>query len=122
MPITDEVEGFSRLHPAAPVTVVEERGRIVLFLSGSFDIKLSADIEVLLAGVIDRAEIARPLVLDLAAVNYISSSGVGALAATLVRARKRNISLFVRNMTAKVRSVFEILGLLNYFVEESADE
>jgi anti-anti-sigma factor len=83
---------------------------------------LAADIEILLASVIDLVEIVHPLVLDLAAVNYISSSGVGALAMALARARKRNMSFFVRNMTTKVRAVFEILGLLDFFAEESIDE
>jgi anti-anti-sigma factor len=122
MPIVAIVERFSALHPEAPARVAEDRGRIVLSLSGSFDIKLAADIEILLASVIDLVEIVHPLVLDLAAVNYISSSGVGALAMALARARKRNMSFFVRNMTTKVRAVFEILGLLDFFAEESIDE
>jgi anti-sigma B factor antagonist len=122
MPIASIVERFSVLHPETPVKVAEDRGRIILSLSGSFDIKLAAEVEILLADVIDGAEIVHPLVLDLAAVNYISSSGVGALANALARARKRNLPFFVRNMTAKVRMVFDILGLLEFFVEECIDD
>ncbi|MCX7023925.1 MAG: STAS domain-containing protein [Spirochaetes bacterium] len=120
--ITQIVDRFSALHPETPASVAEERGRVVLGLSGSFDIKLAGEVEGLLASVIDQLEAGRSLVVDLAAVYYVSSTGIGALVTSLVRAQRRNVPFLVRNMTKKVRSVFDILGLLHFFSKDESDD
>ena len=115
------VEAFSIRHPEAPISVSVSPSATVLAFSGSFDMRFSTEVEALLAKVIDLVEIDRPLVLDLSAVGYISSTGVGALVATLARSRRRNLPLVLRNMTPKVSSVFELLGFLQFFSRESAN-
>jgi anti-anti-sigma factor len=122
MSITGIVERFSELHPDAPAKVEEVRGRIVMSFSGSFDMKLAVDVESLLASVIDRIETGRHLVVDLSDVNYISSTGIGALVTSLLHAQGKHVPFVVRNLTPKVRSVFEILGLLVFFPEGEKDD
>jgi anti-sigma B factor antagonist len=59
----------------------------------------------------------KPIIIDLGKVDFISSTGVGSLVMALTRARKRNITLKLRDITDKVRSVFDLLGFLQFFGE-----
>jgi anti-anti-sigma factor len=122
MSISAVVDNFSAMHTEAPASVVEGRDGIVLSLSGSFDMKLASDVEGFLVSVIDLVEMGRPLILDLSGVDYMSSTGIGSLVTSLVRAKRRNVRLVVRNMTPKVRSVFELLGFMQFFNEDGADD
>jgi anti-anti-sigma factor len=121
MSILQIINEFSARHPEAPIAVAIGPSGTIVALAGSFDMRISTEVEVLLAAVVDLAEIDRPLILDLSAVGYVSSTGVGALVTTLARARRRNLPLFLRNMTPKVSSVFELLGFLQFFPRDGAD-
>lgn len=60
------------------------------------------------------------LVLRLDGVQYISSSGVGALARILAEAETRKIRMSFKGISPSCRDVFSVLGLLRYFnVQES---
>jgi anti-anti-sigma factor len=122
MSISAVVDNFSAMHTEAPASVAEGRDGIVLSLSGSFDMKLASEVEGFLVSVIDLVEMGRPLILDLSGVDYMSSTGIGSLVTSLVRAKRRNVRLVVRNMTPKVRSVFELLGFMQFFNEDGADD
>jgi len=55
------------------------------------------------------------LIVDMNGVSYISSTGIGALTNVMVKAKKREIALMLRSIQPKVRSVFELLGVLSFF-------
>ena len=106
---------FTSLHPDTPVSISLEGHMTVLSLSGPMDLKLSTDVSVLLEAVIDGMDNDRVLVVDLRSVNYISSTGVGCLVNALISAGKRDLGFALRNMTEKVRAVFQVLGLISFF-------
>jgi anti-sigma B factor antagonist len=102
--------------------VLEEDGKgTVVRLSGSLDLALSERLQRFFPQLISQQRGWSRIVVDLEGVNYISSTGVGALTDALVKAKKRDIGFVLRNMQPKVRSVFELLGLLKFFDEERAD-
>ncbi|MEI6874169.1 MAG: STAS domain-containing protein [Spirochaetota bacterium] len=96
-------------------------GRLVLTISGVMDTSISNDIERLLASIVDLAGVEQLLVADLSGVTYISSTGIGALVSTLVRARKRNLAFNLARMPEKIHAVFELLGFLQFFTIEARD-
>ncbi|MFZ4618348.1 MAG: STAS domain-containing protein [Rectinemataceae bacterium] len=122
MTIAEAVAEFSLRHPDAPATLLPAGEGIVLGLSGALDMKISHDVDSLLSEVIDLAEVGQLFTVDLAKVDYISSTGVGSLVMALTRARKRNITLKLRDITDKVRSVFDLLGFLQFFGESRTHE
>ena len=122
MVIADLVEGFTARHPETSAVVDCSKGGIVLSLAGSLDMRVSHDLDELLASAVDLAEPGHPFAVDMGSVDYISSTGVGTLVMALSRARKKNIVQTLRNMTATVSGVFELLGFLQFFRNEAGDE
>ena len=59
--------------------------------------------------------------VGLSGVACISSTGVGALTATLISARKRGASIVFRRIPPKVSSILEILGIAAFFPTEDDD-
>lgn len=95
---------------------------LVLHLAGSLDLECSAALQRLMLLIIERDPVTVCLTIDLEQVNYISSTGVGALTIALTTALKSNKRFRLRNLQPKVRSVFSLLGLLSYFEEERRDD
>jgi anti-sigma B factor antagonist len=83
------------------VTVVAPRGDV--------DMAVAEDVRRRLADIVDRGR-AR-LVLDLGAVVYIDSSGLGALVAAMKRARAAGGDIKVCALENDVRALFEITRL-----------
>jgi len=61
------------------------------------------------------------LSLDLSAVSYISSTGVGALSGTLVLARRKGVELVIVGLSEAAARILRNLGLLEYFKVERID-
>lgn len=110
---------FAKL-PSGSARAVEDAAGITLFLSGPLDLESSRRVQDLLAWIIAERAGQPRLVVDLAAVSYISSTGVGALSSALIAARARDLPLYLRNLQPKIRSVFTLLGLMDFF-EEAPD-
>ncbi len=84
-----------------PVTVVAPHGDI--------DMAVSDDLRVRLTTLVDRGRVR--LVLDLDAVMYIDSSGLGALVAAMKHARAAGGDIAVCGLASDVRALFEITRL-----------
>jgi anti-sigma B factor antagonist len=66
------------------------------------------------------------LVVEMKAVNYISSSGLRALLTARRQARSRGGDVFLCNLHSRVREIFEMVGFMSVFgiyptSEEAAD-
>lgn len=94
---------------------------IELWLAGPLDLEGSGALQALLGWIIDHQDSQGKLLVDLEHVGYISSTGVGALTQALTAARKRNTRFMLRNLQPKVRSIFMLLGLMDYFQEEGSN-
>jgi anti-anti-sigma factor len=88
---------------------------LCLILSGSLDNNNSREFHELASEALASIEGGDSLILDLEALEYISSSGVGTLTTLLAEARRSGVFLFIRNMRDRVKAVFDVLGFSDFF-------
>jgi anti-sigma B factor antagonist len=89
-------------------------GEWILVVLGEIDVATSPRLRAELASVLDRG--ARTIVLDLSAMSFIDSSGLGVLVGALKRLREQQgDDIVVRGLQDPVRRVFEITGLTELF-------
>jgi len=95
------------------VHVENHSGTTVIAPQGDVDLSTSRDLQSSLRKAMD----ARParVVVDLAKVPYMDSSGVATLVEAMQIARKQSTRLVLCGMQEKVRSIFEIARLDRVF-------
>jgi anti-sigma B factor antagonist len=86
-----------------------EEGRVVVTVSGAIDLQTRG--ELLDAGHSALEGGAKQLVLDLAAVSFIDSTGIGALVELGHDADDGSANLVLRNPSARVERILEVTGL-----------
>ena len=110
MEVPDEIQVFwSYAEPEAPAVVI---------VKGSLDLKIAYRLRSVLLELIDLMSPNQDLYIDLRHVDYISSTGVGILSAALTHANDKQVRFYISTLTAKVRSVFDSLGLISWFTEK----
>jgi anti-anti-sigma factor len=121
MPIS--LEAFNRMnYPESCVhsecRFDEAEGRLTVSISGQLDEWCS---KVLTGGMLEVLEdgrgVLKTIVIDLGGLTYISSSGVGALCTMMLSSRDRGVALFLYRVDKRIKSVFTLLGLWEYFEE-----
>lgn len=90
-----------------------EKRTAIYEASGEIDLHRSAEFQQALLAL--AAEKPEQIVLDLAGVDYMDSSGVASLVKLLARVRRDGIGLKLAGMKPRVRSVFEITRLDTVF-------
>lgn len=103
------------------VDVTAKPGAVLLKPHGDVDLSCARELQ----GALHQALREKParLIVDLADVPYMDSSGVATLVEAMQIARKGKTSVILCNMQEKVRSIFEIARLDRVFkIVGSADE
>lgn len=105
------------------VSMHEESGAVVLVPTDDVDLSTARDLQHALREALDRAGGGGRLIVDLAGVPYMDSSGVATLVEAMQIARKKDTALVLCGLQPKVRSIFEIARLDRVFtiVETRAD-
>jgi anti-sigma B factor antagonist len=85
----------------------------VLTVSGKIDAVTSKDLENALAGLIDKNEVF--LVIDMEKVEYLSSSGLRVLMASLNKLKKMQGDLLLAALQPFVKEVFSLTGAIRFF-------
>jgi len=80
---------------------------------GEIDVATAPELRDALYRLIDRGE--KDICVDMKGVTFIDSSGLGALVASLKRARQGDADITITNLAGASRKVFEITGLLEVF-------
>jgi anti-sigma B factor antagonist len=88
------------------VTIVDIRGRIVLG-------EESASVRDMICDLLSKGH--KQILLNLGAVDYIDSMGLGSLVGAFVRVRKQGGELKLLNLTDKVTDVMQITKLYTVF-------
>jgi anti-sigma B factor antagonist len=106
-------------HEASPsfgYTIARDGNEATVVASGEIDLASSPELRRELQALLDDG--ARRIVLDLGAVTFIDSSGLGVLVGVLKRINEEGDegSLEIRGLNGPVRKVFEITGLHEIFV------
>lgn len=91
------------------VTVSRESDEVVLVLSGELDVYTATQFRERVVDLIHDARL--HLVIDLAAVHFVDSTGLGALVGELNRVVQGGGSMVLRGPTPPVRRTIEMVGL-----------
>lgn len=97
---------YADVREVADVRVVALKGKITI---GAGDIEMREAIQVLLDGG------AKKLVVDLAQVSTIDSSGIGELVGCYTKAANRGAKLKLMNLTQKTSDVLTVTKLITVF-------
>jgi anti-sigma B factor antagonist len=93
---------------------------VALAISGEMDVYVSPDLRQEVTGIIDSG---RHLIIDLGAIDYLDSTGMGVLVGALKRAQSHDLMFILICNNSRIIKLFEITGLLKVFVfAESVDE
>ncbi len=94
---------------------IKDNDQVVVDIKGRLETANSNSFLNYMAEVIDNAATGCELVLSMADLHYVSSTGIGAFTTILVNSKKKNIQLFLKDMQPKVKSVMELLGFTSFF-------
>lgn len=103
--------------PSFRYSVTRDGADATVVAAGEIDLASSPDLRRELQGLLDDG--ARRIVLDLADVTFIDSSGLGVLVGVLKRINDDGVedgAFEIRGLGGPVRKVFEITGLHEIFV------
>ena len=95
------------------LTVTEREGVTVVTASGDLDLGSAPRLRELAVRRLLQGD--RALVIDLSAVGFLDSTGLGILVAVLKRARSLGAELHLVVTEARIRHVFELTGLTTAF-------
>jgi anti-anti-sigma factor len=88
-------------------------GNVVIAPSGRIDSTTSPAFDRLLSSVIDRGDI--HIVIDLAHLDYISSTGLSAFLTAAKKIRASGGRIALAGLNSRIRLVFEMSGFLRLF-------
>ncbi|HEY8300336.1 MAG TPA: STAS domain-containing protein [Jatrophihabitans sp.] len=94
--------------------VTRDGDTTVLALAGELDIATVAELRELAYAELDRAD-CRALVLDLAELTFLDSTGIGCWVQVRTHAASADKQVVIRSVPVGVRRVLEISGLLPLF-------
>jgi len=97
-----------------------EDGSYLYRLKGDLDTKGALVMEDLMDSILDEGM--QRVVLDFSEVPFVSSAGVGIVLALVSSMRERGGEVVFRNLSPKVRAVFRLLNLEDYFVIENSED
>lgn len=95
------------------ITVEQRSNYLLIIPSGDVDLSTSRELQQTIRQHMDRKP--QRMVVDLAKVPYMDSSGVATLVEAMQLARKQSTRLVLSAMQPKVRSIFEIARLDRVF-------
>lgn len=85
----------------------------VLYLNGRLDLNSSGEVKVRVKELLDKRT--KKIILNLARVDFINSSGLGVLVSLLRDVRLASSRLAITNLLPYVHEIFEITQLTNVF-------
>jgi anti-sigma B factor antagonist len=90
-------------------------GGLVVILTGDLDTDSSGEFQAFVLEALPEMEPLSTLVLDLSALSYISSTGVGSLTAILTETKKRRIRLSLCGIPKHIWNIIDLLGFTAFF-------
>ena len=95
------------------VNVIKKENYLMFRLEGSLDIYTSLDFKAALENHVKDSSL--EVVIDMTALNYIDSSGIGILIKALNYVQGLNGKMCVANLKPAIEKVFKVSGLTSYF-------
>lgn len=95
-------------------TIQEQNGQLIAILEGRLDTAVSEDVEEELIPLRNCTD--KDIVIDCTDLTYISSSGLRIFLRIVKSAREKKKPVYIKGMSANIRSVLSMAGFLNLFV------
>ena len=95
-------------------TIQEQDGQLVAILEGRLDTSVSEEVEEALIPLRNSAD--KDIVIDCTGLTYISSSGLRIFLRIVKSARAKEKPVYIKGMSANLRSILSMSGFLNLFV------
>jgi len=96
-----------------PIAVTQDENLSILALAGRLDALLAREFKNKIAEQLDAGR--RKLVLDMTAVDFIDSSGLGALVGSLKNVTKEQGEIRIAGLSPQVQTIFELTRLHRIF-------
>lgn len=93
------------------ISLNKEGTLCVISIEGEIDASSSIELDTAISDSLKKGE--RKILVDCSDLKYISSAGLGVFMSYLEDFEKQGIKIALYNMNEKVKSVFEILGLID---------
>lgn len=93
----------------------ESSADLRIALTGILDTKNSNELNEAVIGELKLHPSLRTMVIDLAGITYISSTGIGTLSNILVHCKKNKSEFFLSRTPEKIKRIMSQLGFLVYF-------
>lgn len=94
----------------------------VIRLTGRVDVDSSPDLRCHLRTLLSEEPLAQTLIVDLAGVSYIETSGIATLIEALRIARHRQINFRLQGLSGPALRLFEVTGVLALFEAVSSGQ
>jgi anti-sigma B factor antagonist len=94
----------------------------VVYLSGRVDVDSSPDLRDRLRTLLSEKALPQTIVIDLAAVSYIETSGIATLIEALRVARHHQTGLRLHGLTGAALRLFQVTGVLALFEASSSGQ
>ena len=85
----------------------------IVDITGEMDLYNAYKLKELIAKMLERS--VKGIILNMEEVEYIDSSGIGALIYISSTVKKQNVRLFITNMHGSVKKVIELTKLMGFF-------
>ena len=97
------------------IKIVEEGGKVVFYVKGELDTTTFSDLEEALKPYLAENQ---HLILDFAALEYLSSAGLRVILRAQQQIDELNSSMVIRNSNEEVMEIFEITGFVDFMTFE----
>lgn len=95
-------------------TILEQNGQLVAILEGRLDTSVSEEVEEIMKPLRNCTD--KDIVIDCTELTYISSSGLRIFLNILKSAKAKGKPVYLKGMSANLRSVMSMAGFLNLFI------
>lgn len=104
------------------ITVVPNDHEVFVRLSGRVDVDSSPDLRDRLRVLLSEEAVPETVIVDLAGVSYIETSGIATLIEALRTARHRQLNLRLQGLRGAALRLFEVTGVLALFAAGGGEQ
>jgi anti-sigma B factor antagonist len=92
----------------------------VFYLSGDLDLSVAPQLRAALESVVNQID--KPLILNLKALKYIDSTGIGIIISILKVRDELNVPFAVQEIPAPIKRLFDLTGISEFLQERKEKE
>jgi anti-sigma B factor antagonist len=87
----------------------------IIYISGDLDLSVAPQLRSVLEQVVNQTD--KLLVLNLKALKYIDSTGIGIIISVLKIRNEAKVSFYVREIPASIKRLFDLTGISEFLKE-----